>query len=115
MKGKKTPTCKADFPKLKQCSDITKIVCPGVAKKHGLRVSGRRNALGSILGKRKCEWFSGTAPPMAALFRTNTHTAPNYRVAVAEKTHESTCKRDCVKRCSAKKMQAIAQRAWQML
>ena len=52
--------CKAKFPHTKRLNLIAKVVCPGNARKHGLRVPGRRNALGGILGRRRCEWVSGT-------------------------------------------------------
>ena len=45
-------TCKADFPKTNLCLPSTVHVCRGLAKKLKLRVSGRRNALGSFVGKR---------------------------------------------------------------
>ena len=48
--------CKAKFPQTKRLNLIAKVVCPGNARKHGLRVSGRRNALRSILGRRRCEY-----------------------------------------------------------
>jgi hypothetical protein len=82
-------TCKADFPKVKICIGEPLVVCNGLAKKFGLRVSGRRNVFGSILGKRRCEWQSGTTPSFAALFRSNSHTMPNYRVPVLPETHEN--------------------------
>ena len=45
--------CKHGHPKTKQITARAKIVCKGVAKQHGLRTSGQRNALGNVLGKRK--------------------------------------------------------------
>lgn len=38
--------CKHGHPKDKQVSKKAKVVCRGVAAKHGLRIFGRRNALG---------------------------------------------------------------------
>ena len=72
-RSKKGHQCKSRFPHLKRLNLVPKIVCPGNARKHDLRVSGRRNALGSILSTRRCSWFSGTAPPFAVIFRHNTH------------------------------------------
>ena len=104
--------CKAGFPKNLQISEVAKVVCRGVAAKHGLRISGRRNALGSILGKRNCPWFSGTLPAFAALFRSNTNTSPNFRVPITAKTHEASCGRDCLDReDSDKKLWLVAQKA----
>ena len=104
--------CKGGFPKDKQLTMQAKVVCRGVAAKHGLRVSGRRNALGSILGKRACPWFSGTAAAFSALFRSNTNTMPNLRVPITAKTHEQSCTRNCVTGSdSSKKLWIIAQKA----
>ena len=54
--------CKHGFPKDGLISERVRIVCPGVArqlKDAGVRVRGRRNALGSILGRRNDAWLSG--------------------------------------------------------
>ena len=73
-----------------------KVICRGNARRFGLRPSGRRNALGSILTKRVCKWRSGCSPAMALVFRCNTHTAPNYRVPVTNETHDKDCKGNCL-------------------
>jgi hypothetical protein len=61
---KKAPgICKHGFPKDGMISDRIRVVCPGLArqlKDAGVRVRGRRNALGSILGRRNDAWLSGT-------------------------------------------------------
>ena len=72
------------------------VICKGNARRFGLRPSGRRNALGSILTKRTCKWVSGCSPTMALLFRCNTHTAPNYRVPITEETHDKECTANCL-------------------
>ncbi|CAE8629629.1 unnamed protein product, partial [Polarella glacialis] len=108
--------CKARLPKKKQLTIEAKLVCPGVAQKHDLRVSGRRNALCSILGKRGCVWFSGTAPGLAACLRCNTNTSPNFRVPLMPQTHEPSCEKDCLQKApSVKKVCLIAQRALKQL
>ena len=84
-------TCKADFPKTNLCLPSTVHVCRGLAKKLKLRVSGRRNALGSFSGKRTCMWQSGTTPSFAVAFRSNTHTLPNWRLPPIEETHSEMC------------------------
>ena len=111
--GKKG-ACKAQFPKEKLLSRKMRVVCKGLAKKLGLRVSGRRNAFGLILGKRRCMWQSGTTPGFAAVFRSNTHTQPNHRLPIIAATHDSQeCKREqcLVEGNSLKKICKIAQRA----
>ena len=82
--------CKSGFPLTHLKSSRAALVCRGVAKRFKLRISGRRNAFGSMVGKRSCEWQSGTAPAFAALFRSNTHTLPNYRAPILPDTHEDS-------------------------
>ena len=89
-KSNKSETCKADFPMRRLRINTPVLVCRGIAKKLGLRASGRRNALGKIMGRRRCEWQSGTTPAFAVLFRSNSHTAPNYRLPLLAETHDDT-------------------------
>jgi len=103
--------CKGRYPLTKRLNLIPKVICKGNCRKHDLRVSGRRNALGMLLGRRGCEWFSGTTPGFAVLFRENTHTAPNYRVPLSRKTHDPECSADCLDATTIKRMMACAQRA----
>ncbi len=112
-KGCKTGTCKHGFPKVKQVNAKRRVLCAGTAAKYGLRVSGRRNALGSILGKRTNVWQSGTTPGFAAIFRSNSHTQPNHRLPLLEKTHdEDECRKGCVEdRRRLLQICKIAQRA----
>ena len=111
-KGRAKGKCRQRFPKTKQLCARVKVVCPGVASKHDLRISGRRNALGSLLGRRSCEWFTGTSPAFAAIFRSNTNVTPNFRLPITKKTHDVDCKRDCVALMgSLRKICKVAQRA----
>jgi len=103
--------CKQKFPMTKRLNLIAKVVCPGNARKHGLRVSGRRNSLGMILGRRRCEYASATMTGFLSLFRHNTHTGPNYRVPLLESTHDPDCDADCLQKKSISTMIACAQRA----
>ena len=95
----------------KQIMSGTKVVCRGNARRFGLRPSGRRNALGSILTKRLCKWRSGCSPTMALIFRCNTHTAPNFRVPITVETHDPDCKLDCLGQDKARLLTAITYRA----
>ena len=95
----------------KRLNLLPKVICGGNSRKHDLRVAGRRNALGSILSRRRCEWFSGTAPAFAVIFRSNTHTAPNYRVPLLASTHDPSCTAGCLEKHTLKNMIACAQRA----
>ena len=103
--------CKAGFPQTKRLSVKPKVICPDNARKHDVRVAGRRNALGAILSKRRCEWMSGTAPGFAVFFRHNTHTGPNYRVPLLRETHDPECTAKCITEHSLERMMAAAQRA----
>ena len=67
---KHTPKCKAGFPKTALMSKVVRVVCPGLARRLDLRVRGRRNALGSILGRRSDAFLSGTTPSFAVIFRS---------------------------------------------
>lgn len=110
----KKSVCKHHFPKEKLLSEKMQVVCRGVARKLGLRTSGRRNALGKIIGRRTCVWQSGTAPSLAVVFRGNTHTDPNYRLVVIPETHDTElCKSgSCLeKSADIKQMVKAAQRA----
>ena len=103
----------------KLCIDAPVVVCRGIAEKLGLKVSGRRNAIGKVMGRRRCEWQSGTCPAFAVLFRTNSHTAPNYRVPLMSDTHdEAMCpSRKCAEWTAAmaqgeiRRLSKLAQRA----
>ena len=75
-----------------------KVICRGNARRYGLRPSGRRNALGSALLKRRSEWFSACSPAMALIFRCNTHTAPNFRIPITSETHDPECTGDCLEK-----------------
>ena len=82
-KGKKqTDCCKRGFPKavlrtregnLNMHKFRCRIVCRGVAAELDLKTTGRRNMLGTIVGRRRCAWFSGTAAVLAAVCRSNTN------------------------------------------
>ena len=86
--------CRSGYPLDKKCMPHAKVICPCVAKKHHLKVSGRRNMLGTISGRRRCEWVSGTNRLTAAMLRSNTHFQPNFRIPLTSETTE--CKGACL-------------------
>lgn len=97
-RAQKSEDCKHGFPKTKLLTENALVVCPGIAEKCGLRVSGRRNALGSILSRRNCVWINGTAAAFAVAFGFNTDISPNDRLPIMKETHEVSCTRSsCVK------------------
>ena len=58
---KKDEICKHDFPR-KALPQQAVLICRGLAKQFKLKVSGRRNMLGTFLGERHETWQSGTTP-----------------------------------------------------
>ena len=115
-KSTKVHFCKADFPKTKLLISATRLVCRGLAKKYDLRTKGRRNQLGNMIGKRACEWESGTHPAFAILFRSNSHTLPKYRAPLLSCTHDDDacdnkeCKDSCLDSEMNKKLAKLSQR-----
>ena len=93
----KPDRCKHDFPMDKRITDRALIVCPGIAEEHGLRVTGQRSALGTVLGKRNSEWLNGTARAFCVGFGWNSDTSPNDRLPITTQTHEPACKRQCIR------------------
>ena len=69
-----------------------RVICPGIAASMGLRCSGRRNALGSVVGRRLCPYFSGTSAILAKLTKSNTNVQSPYRLPLLECTHDTACK-----------------------
>ena len=66
------------------------LICQGIAKKFkdaGIKVTGRRNAFASLLCRRSDPWQSATHACFAVAFRSNTHTAPNWRLPPVEGLH----------------------------
>ena len=111
-RGKKKDECKHGFPKTKLLTEKALVVCPGIAQRHGLRVSGRRNALGSILPRRNCVWINGTAPALTVAFGFNTDISPNDRLPIIKETHEASCNRSsCVKDVSTGEVARVESRA----
>ena len=94
-----------------------RVVCQGVARELELKTKGRRNALGSIAGPRRCEYFAQTSAALAALTQSNTNLQCNYRVPLTDTTHDPACKsKKCVgNRTSNRRLCLIAQRAMKQL
>jgi hypothetical protein len=89
-----------------------RVICPGVAKKMKLRCSGRRNMLGAIVGKRQDSYFSGTSPPLAFIFESNTNLQVPYRLPIAESTHDIDCTSSkCLSQKQMRKIAIATQRA----
>ena len=103
--------CKHDYPKDKWITDRALVICPGVAKDRGLRTSGQRNALGTILGPRNNEWLNGTSQAFVVAFGSNTDTSPNDRLPILPETHEPSCTHDCLAHSSEHRVAVATQNA----
>lgn len=118
-------SCKRGFPRkvlkhrdgsLKQDQYRPRIVCQAVAQELGLKTSGRRNALGTILGRRRSEWFAATSAVLAQVARSNTNVQCNYRVPITSFIHDRACKSTlCTQHASPRRLCIIAQRAMKQL
>ena len=123
--SRKCKRCKRDFPKkvlknsfgqVREDRCRARIVCPGVAAELELKTSGRRNALGSIVGKRRCEYFASTCALLAHVTRSNTNVQCNYRVPLMPCTHDKDCKSEsCTKLISKRRLCLLAQRAMKQM
>ena len=88
--------CKHGFPMVKRINKCRRVVCRGNAKQFGLNTSGRKNSLGLPINIRTCVWQSGTHPAFIRCFRSNSHTAPNYRLPPHPDYHDDAlCKANC--------------------
>ena len=63
--------CKHRFPRDKELVSEASILCYELACQFGLKVTGQRNALGSLHGPRNCSWLNGTHPLLTSLLRCN--------------------------------------------
>ena len=88
--AKNAKLCKHLFPReqLEQRRVKKHVICKGNAKRFKMKLSGRRNALGMILGRRHSAWQSGCPKSFGVFFRCNTNTLPNYRVPPNTETHD---------------------------
>jgi len=103
--------CKHEFPMDSRLTPESLLVCPGIAKERGMKVSGQRNVLGAILGRRNSPWLNGTIRAFAATFGCNTDVSPNDRLPITPETHEQSCSKDCIQKVSVASVACKAQRA----
>ena len=83
-----TLSCKHGFPKTLQMSKESRVVCPVLARKLKLRAKGRRNDLGSVLGKRSDAFLCGTASMLTAALRYNSNTQPGLCLPLIPDVHD---------------------------
>lgn len=70
-KSENRKQCRSGFPMEWQMSNESMVVCEGVAEQFQLPLTGRRNALGSLLGPPSCTWLNGTHPALLSVGRHN--------------------------------------------
>ena len=103
--------CKMGFPRKVLPKVRPRVVCPGIAPSLGLQCSGRRNALGSIAGSRRCPSFSATSRILSKLHKSNTNVQLPYRVPLLEATHDPECTSDkCLSEKNKRRLFFNAQR-----
>ena len=83
--------CKYRFPRDKELVPEASILCYGLACQFGLKVTGQRNALGSLHGPRNCGGLNGTHPLLTSLLRCNSDVQVLYRLPICPETHSKFC------------------------
>ena len=88
--------CRAGFP-LEQCmcqpwmQEEPSTVCHGIAKQMGLRTSGKKGSLGTVVGPRNDPCLNGTHPALLHDLACNSDTLLLYRLPVIPETHSEFC------------------------
>ena len=103
-------TCKHEFPQdARMNRGEPLLVCKGIARKRGLKLTGTRNVYGQMLGTRNNPWLDGTAPGLCvALSGGNSDVKLNDRLPIMHETHEAAhCTRRCVPGTSAQRKRAL--------
>lgn len=95
--------CKHGYPKTKQMAKQGCVVCPGMAEKLELPLSGRKNALGTLHGPRGDEYLNGTHGVLLALGRANSDVQVPYRLPICGVTHSEDCQAACLQRAETEK------------
>ena len=91
-------------------------MCKGVAQELQLPVNGKRNMLGTVMGKRRCGWMAPTSSILSHVFRSNTNVQTNYRVPITRHTHDRDCsKTTCMDGADTRKMLLLCQRAMKQM
>ena len=110
-KSENKSQCRAGYPMDSQVTSEGMVVCPGVAEKFGLALTGRRNSLGSLFGPRSCPWLNGSHPALLAAGRHNSDVQLSCRLPLCKQSHWSLCSKQCVEQVGAAELQRIAQAA----
>ena len=88
--------CKSDFPRTTWLIDRAVLMCPGLIRRCGLSLRGRRSKFGALHGPMNHPYLNGTHPAMLAMLRCNSDVQLPYRFPITELTHCSTvCPGSC--------------------
>ena len=88
--------CKSEFPR-DWLVDRPVVLCPGLMRRWGMPLGGRRNRLGSLHGPRNEANINGTHPALVASLHTNSDVQLPYRFAITSDTHATT---ECSEACA---------------
>ncbi len=89
---RKDPTkCKAGFPRNKQLTEETVLVCEGLARQMDMPAKGKRSMLGSLWGPVNDPDLNGTHPALLAALRCNSDVQLPYRFPINADTHSAAC------------------------
>ena len=85
--------CKSRFPRDKETEVLNQptVVCTGISKMLGLRISGKKGMMGSVVGPRNDPWLNGTHPALMYDLQCNSDTLLTYRLPVIPETHSVYC------------------------
>ena len=83
--------CKAGFPRDKQITNETVLVCQGLARQMDMPAKGKRSMLGSLWGPVNDPDLNGTHPALLAALRCNSDLQLPYRFPINADTHSAHC------------------------
>jgi hypothetical protein len=91
--------CRGRYPRTLDVQHFRKqnaILCPKLANVLGLKTSGRKNCLGSCIGKRNHESLNGGHRALLLNLRCNSDTLLSWRMPICEETHQRCDSIDCL-------------------
>ena len=80
LKADKSNECKHGFPKTKELSSESAVLCPCRLRAARLPDAGRKNLIGALQSPRNNEWLNGTHPALLAGVRSNSDAQLPYRL-----------------------------------
>ena len=74
--------CRGDYRRDSQLARRAVIICPGLARRYGLKTAGKRNRLGILHGRRTNGWLNASHPATTTALRCNNNAQLPYRVPI---------------------------------